>query len=221
LEGSLFKMKAAALLFVSLGMIPVIAPGQTSFSNTNPVSLPSTTDQVSPKAASPYPSTITVSGLSGTISKVTLTLNNWNEAAATAFPGDRDFLLVGPTGGTFEFLGGVGGFHGFSNLNLTLDDSAANALSSAQLVSGTFRPTNRNTGFCTNFLGPAPASANCASPNGTTTFASVFNGGNPNGTWSLYAMNIGTGDPAGTVSGGWTLTITVAAAANTRTTPLR
>jgi hypothetical protein len=159
-----------------------------------------------------------VRGLSGTISKVTVTLNNWTESSASAFPGDRDFLLVGPTGATFEFLGGVGGFHGFSNLNLTLDDSAANALSSAQLVSGTFKPTNRNTGLCTNFLSPAPASANCAAPNGTATFASIFNGGNPNGSWSLYAMNIGTGDPAGTVSGGWTLTITVAAAANTSTT---
>ena len=199
-------------------MIPPTTLGQTSFSNTNPVSLPSTTDQVSPKAASPYPSTITVRGLSGTISKVTVTLNNWTESSASAFPGDRDFLLVGPTGATFEFLGGVGGFHGFSNLNLTLDDSAANALSSAQLVSGTFKPTNRNTGLCTNFLSPAPASANCAAPNGTATFASIFNGGNPNGSWSLYAMNIGTGDPAGTVSGGWTLTITVAAAANTSTT---
>ena len=125
---------------------------------------------------------------------------------------------VGPTGATFEFLGGVGSFNPFTNLTITLDDDAASALSSAQLVSGTFKPTNRNSGLCTNFPSPAPASSSCAAPNGSATFASIFNGTGPNGTWSLYIMDPFAGDGAGSIGSGWTLTITVAAAAGTSTT---
>src|SRR5208337_739627 len=46
---------------------------QTSFQNTNPISLPNTVSSVGPLDANPYPSQISVSGLTGTISKVTVT----------------------------------------------------------------------------------------------------------------------------------------------------
>jgi hypothetical protein len=205
------------------GLVVLLSAGgsvwaQTSFSNTNPISLPSTVGSSGPLDATPYPSQITVSGLTGTISKVTVTLNGWTENTSNAFPGDRDFLLVGPTGATFEFLAGAGSFFSFSNIRITLDDAAASALTGAQLVSGTFRPTNRETGFCTNFPAPAPPSSNCAATNGSATFASVFNGTAPNGTWSLYIMDPFAGDGAGSISSGWSLTITVAAAAGTSTT---
>ncbi|MGO9060295.1 MAG: Ig-like domain-containing protein, partial [Candidatus Binataceae bacterium] len=191
---------------------------QTSFQNTNPISLPNTVSSVGPLDANPYPSQISVSGLTGTISKVTVTLNGWTENGASPFPGDRDFLLVGPTGATFEFLGGVGSFHPFTNVSITLDDAAASALSSAQLVPGSFKPTNRLAGLCTNFPTPAPTSSSCAAPNGSATFASVFNGTDPNGTWSLYIMDPFAGDSAGSIGAGWTLTLTMAAAAGTSTT---
>ena len=90
------------LLFV-LAAYPAL--GQTSFSNTNPIITPSTIN-ASPVNAVPYPSQITVSGLTGTISKVTLRLNGWTENGTSAFPGDRDFMVVGPGGQTFEFLRG-------------------------------------------------------------------------------------------------------------------
>lgn len=210
-------MRSSVLFLVASAFSAPSLWCQTAFSNTNPIATPSTASSA-PQKASPYPSQITVSGLSGTITKITVTLNGWTENASNAFPGDRDFLLVSPAGSTFEFLGGVGGFHTFSNITLTLDDSAASALSSAQLASGTFKPTNRGTGFCTNFPSPAPASSNCAAPNSTATFASLFNGAAPNGTWSLYVFDPFQGDGAGSITGGWTLTITVAAAAGTTTT---
>ena len=46
----------------------------------------------------------------------------------------------------------------------------------------------------------------------------MFSGLSPNGTWSLYIFDPFRGDSAGNISGGWTLTLTVAAAANTTTT---
>jgi uncharacterized repeat protein (TIGR01451 family) len=210
-------MKLTSYFYLLFFLAAYSVHGQTSFSNTNPITTPSTLS-AAPENASPYPAQITVSGLTGTISKVTVTLNGWTESGASAFPGDRDFLLVGPGGQTFEFLGGVGSFNAFSGVTLTLDDSAASSLTGAQLTSGTFKPTNRLNGFCTNFPTPAPASSNCAATNGTSTFASVFQGINPNGTWSLYLFDPFRGDSPGSISSGWTLTVTVAAAANTTTT---
>src|SRR5450631_1595616 len=119
-------------------LIAYPALSQTPFSNTNPITAPSTLTSA-PQKATPYPSQITVASLTGTISKVTVTLNGWSENGASAFPGDRDFMLVGPGGQTFEFLGGVGSFNAFSNVTLTLDDSAASSLTGAQLTSGTFK----------------------------------------------------------------------------------
>ena len=203
------------VLFVAALFATPAALAQTSFSNTNPISLPAT-PTTAPLAASPYPSTITVTGLSGTVSKVTVTLHNWTESAGNAYPEDRGFMLVGPSGATFEFLGGVGSFNPFSNATVTLDDSAASQPGTT-ITSGTFKPKNAFTQTCANYPSPAPASSACAAPEGTATFASVFNGSAPNGSWSLYAMDILTGDPAGTVSGGWTITITVAAPASTTT----
>ena len=55
--------------------------------------------------AQPYPSNIVVSGLSGSISKVTLTLTNANLPLTSHF----NFLLVGPNGDTFVFFSDAGG----------------------------------------------------------------------------------------------------------------
>src|SRR5205814_6733498 len=73
-------------------------------------------------------------------------------------------------------------------------------------VSGTFRPTNYGTGDL--FPAPAPqVTYNNAATAGSATFASVFNGTNPNGTWSLYVVDDASAD-IGTMSGGWSINIT-------------
>jgi hypothetical protein len=79
------------------------------------------------------------------------------------------------------------------NANLAFDDTAV-AIGTT-VVSGTFRPTN--IGTTDVFPAPAPAG-----PFGATL--SVFNGVNPNGTWSLFVAD-DVGADAGSISGGWSL----------------
>lgn len=166
---------------------------------------------------SPFPSTINVTGLTGTITKLTVVLNN----LSVDRPDDIDLLLVGPTGANLVILSDIGGTTAAVNsVTLTLDDAAANLLpDNGPLVSGRFRPTTVNSGLVKdNFPPPAPAlgSYTFAAPFGTATLASQFNGTNPNGTWSLYVVDDALGPPTGSgglIGGGWTLDITTSATA--------
>src|SRR6185503_172740 len=187
--------------------IGTLAPSTTTFSNASPIVFNDNT------AGSPYPSNINVAGLSGTISKVTLTLTGLNHT----FPSDADLLLVGPTGVTFVPLSDVIGGNDWVNINYTLDDAAATFLPTTLAagvppVSGTFKPTNVSNCQDT-FTLPAPAGpylnpgADTGTQCGTDTFASAFNGTNPNGTWKLFVFD-DVGTFTGTISGGWSLSIT-------------
>lgn len=162
---------------------------------TNPAAI-TATDATTIGSANPYPSNISVSGLSGTITTVTLTLNNLNHT----FPDDLDMLLVGPTGANLIVMSDNGGSDDMSNTTITLDDGAAASLpDGTKYANGSFKPTNIGTGDTWN--APAPvASAN-------TTFAAAFAGTSPNGTWSLYVVD-DLGADMGTVGNGWSLTIT-------------
>jgi hypothetical protein len=91
----------------------------------------------------------------------------------------------------------AGGEFDAANVNLTFDDTGAMLPDSTQIVSGTYRPTN----FVAGDTFPAPAPVLTFSP-----FLSIFNGLNPNGTWSLYVVDDLGGD-VGSLSGGWTLRI--------------
>src|SRR5437867_3850721 len=77
---------------------PASAQTTTTFTSSSPNSPITINDPLpTPAPANPYPSNISVSGLTGTISKVTVTLTNLTEPR----PDDLDLLLVGPTGATF------------------------------------------------------------------------------------------------------------------------
>lgn len=131
--------------------------------------------------ASPYPSEINVSGLVGSVRKVRVAFS-----LSHTFPGDVDILLVGPAGQSAIIMSDVGAGDDINQVELLLDDAAANPLPVAgPLVSGTFRPTNNGTGD--SFPAPAPVPAG-------TSVLSVFNGTNPNGTWSLYVVDDATDD---------------------------
>lgn len=158
----------------------------------------------------PYPSNIIVSGLGGTITKVTLTLTN------ASFPrtNDLNFLLVGPNGDSFVFWSDAGGAVASTGITVTLDDVAAIALpNSGAVASGTHRPTDY-AGDSDTWPAPAPAAVNVAAPAGASTFASVFNGDVPNGTWSLYPIDDGGGGGSSSI-GSWSLSFTLAPAATT------
>src|SRR6185436_6288012 len=112
------------------------------------------------------------------------------------FPGDIDVLLVGPAGQKILLMSDVGSSFDLVNVNLTFDDTATASLpSAAQIVSGTFRPTNSGTGD--TFQVPAPGA-----PYGS--LLADFNNTNPNGNWSLWITDDAGGD-FGSVAGGWSL----------------
>ena len=144
--------------------------------------------------ASPYPSTVNISGVSGNVTKVTVTLSNISHT----FPDDIDVLLVGPAGQSVVLMSDVGSGTDISGVTLTFDDSAVSSLPDAStLTSGTYKPTNITAGDAF----PAPASTSLL---GTTL--AVFNGQNPNGTWSLYVVDDSSIDSG--ALGGWSLNIT-------------
>ena len=188
----------------------VISGGGTVF--TNPGGITISDSGASPPAV-PYPSNIIVSGLSGTISKVTLTLTNFSAPRTN----DKNFLLVGPGGQTYVFMSDVGGAVATSGVTITFDDAAGSQLpNSGSLSSGTFRPTDYAVDPDT-FPAPAPAGPyNAAPPAGSSTFATVYGGAAPNGTWSLYGIDDGGGGGVSTV-GSWSLTFITTAAAPTTT----
>src|SRR5436190_5141457 len=155
--------------------------GWATFSNTGAITINDGSciaGNGSAAAATPYPSTITVSGLTGTITDVNVTLTGLSHT----FPDDVGVLLVGPQGQSTILMADTGDGNGFSDVNLTFDDAAAASLPDAEpMVSGTYRPTvgsaaGTGAASCTvpsSFPSPAPAS-----PYGSSL--SVFNGTDPN-----------------------------------------
>lgn len=144
-------------------------------------------------AATPYPSNITVSGVSA-YSRVTLTLTGLSHT----FPADIDVIVVAPGGQAAYVMSDVGAGTDVVSVNLTFDDNAGTALGNGAIVPGTFKPSNIDT---TSDVFPAPAPAGPYSP----TFG-VFGGlgAGANGTWSLYVRD-DAGTDVGSVAGGWSL----------------
>jgi subtilisin-like proprotein convertase family protein len=169
--------------------------GAATFANTAPLIIPATggTGAGTGAPADLYPSTIEVSGVTGTVTKVTAQIFGFNHT----FPGDVDILLVGPGGQKILLLSDAGGGTDAVNANMTFDDTAPEV--GAAVVTGVFRPTNIGAGD----LFPAPAPAG---PYPDPQQLSAFNGVNPNGAWSLYVVD-DAGADVGRINGGWSLTI--------------
>ncbi len=145
--------------------------------------------------ASLYPSSLTVSGLAGSVASVTVILNNFTHTA----PDDVDLLLVAPGGRKVVLMSDVGGTVPVSNLSLTIEDSASSAMpDEGTLASGTYKPTNVGSGD--TFPAPAPPGP----PSGTTLAA--LSGIAPNGTWSLFLVD-DNGSNAGSINGGWSIAL--------------
>jgi subtilisin-like proprotein convertase family protein len=143
----------------------------------------------------PYPSALSVTNISGLITKVTVTLFE----LAHTYPSDLDLLLVGPAGDSVVLMSDAGGSAPVSKITLTFDDLAIAALpSSNALQSGTFKPTD----FPPADVFPSPA------PNGPYgTTLSVFNGKSANGTWRLFVVDDFSAADGGQIAGGWGLAI--------------
>jgi subtilisin-like proprotein convertase family protein len=171
-----------------------------SFTNGAAITIPNV------GGASPYPSTINVTGANGTVSQATLTLRNLSHT----WTRDIDVMLVGPTGESVMVMSDAGS-GGANNVTLTFSDAAASSLPQTPLTSGTFKPANYTDASSGGDSFPSPA------PSGPYGAAlSVFNGQSANGTWSLYVLDDGSGDE-GSIAGGWSLTITATTGASSAT----
>jgi len=168
-----------------------LAVTTATFSSSGVITIPATGTQ---GVATPFPSTINVSNITGNILKLTVTLNTF----AHTCPDDVGFLLVGPTGQNIMFLGESGGCPQTpESATLTFDDAAASSMPDTipAFVSGTYRVSQ----VYVRAIPGAPAIS-------SATALSVFNGTNPVGTWSLYVNDCCTTD-VGTVQS-WSLSIT-------------
>jgi uncharacterized repeat protein (TIGR01451 family) len=170
-------------------------PTKTQLTSGNPILIPDS------GPATPYPSTINISSVTGLVSKATVTISNLSHA----FPNDLEMLLVAPSGRATVLMAGTGGPYSVTNVTLTFDDTAtatlpvSNPSTVTPLVSGVFQPSD--FGLAVGFPSPAPAGPY------STVLGSV-NGTDPNGTWSLYVFDNSPGD-AGIISSGWSLSLTV------------
>ena len=185
------------LLSGSVISVPAQKRAQTVYSNPSPITVNSATGQVAPTKSSPYGSTIDVSGMTGTITKVEVTLRG------VAHPNlsDLDFLLVGPTGANYIFLSDASNVTVVDDAAWTFSDTGATTLNMPN--AGTYLPTNPSG--TDTFPTPAPAGPYNAAP--SATFASVYNGTNPNGTWTLWAVDDLLNN-AGSLNSGWSVSIT-------------
>ena len=208
---------AATLLATMAALLVTVAPA-TAATFSNPSAITTTDPPCTPaQTAGPatlYPSPITVSGLSGTVGDVNVTfhgMNNWR--------GEFEILLVGPGGGSQNLvLLSDAGTGDVSNFTLTIDDEAGALLPQGGAWPSSGKPTDYpELGGETTFPSPAPATVNRPAPAGGATLSSVFDGINPNGTWNLYVVADACDDPVETITGGWSLDITVAAGASTTT----
>jgi subtilisin-like proprotein convertase family protein len=155
--------------------------------NANPAAIAITDDST----ANPYPSTIQVAGLVGTVTKVTVTLVGFSHT----YPSDLDVVLASPDGRRVALMGAVGGDSSVSGLTMTFDDDAEGPLGTP-MTSGTFLPS----GSISAMPSPAPVAPYAGN-------LAEFSGANPNGTWSLYVFDAETGD-SGNIASGWRMAIT-------------
>ena len=144
-------------------------------------------------AASPYPSTINVSGVGGLLIKATVAFVNLTHS----WPADIDALLESPSQQSALLMTHAGGGFGVHGVTLTFDDAASAYLQQTQIVSGTYKPTALI--LTPAFSAPAPAAP-------YATNLSSLCAGNPNGAWSLFVIDDAAIN-AGAISNGWSLTL--------------
>ena len=182
---------------LAIGAVVFATPaGAETFANGTPIVTPAS------GTANPYPSTISVAGMPGTIVKVRVTLNNILAPAR-----ELDVLLGGPGGSTILISDScsAGGFIvDFLGRTFTFDDDAPSAIPetcTSAPQSGTYKPSNYDT--ADNFPGVPPPY-----PLGLSNFRGI----SPNGLWQLYVVDDANPDSSA-VNGGWSLDLTTVAAA--------
>jgi uncharacterized repeat protein (TIGR01451 family) len=145
--------------------------------------------------ASPYPSSLSVTGVPGQIQDITVTLH----VVSHTYTADIVVLLVAPDGQGVVLMSNVAGGTDTEDITLTVNDSGVPMPFTDPLTSTfVYRPTNYGLG------GDLPSSAPTGPYGGSL---SAFSGANPNGTWRLYVYDSVDSD-SGNFWEGWSLQIT-------------
>ncbi len=185
----------AALLLVAA---PASATTQ-SFANQDPITIPASGTE---GAATPYPSSVVVSGMPGPITDVNVTLHGVGHTS----PRNIGALLVSPSGDTVIVMSGNCGIGDIEDFTWILDQQASTPM---PMGTGSSCPefVYRPNPFDPADPWPAPAPAD---PYGVSL--NDFNGENANGTWRLFVADLANefdqSDDTGDMERGWTLTVT-------------
>ena len=184
-------------LLTALVLAALPSHSQVTFSNPAFITINDSTN--TPTKATPYPSPLTVAGMPGFITGISVTLSNVNHS----FPGDIEVLLVGPKGQSAILMANAGSSMELTNVTITLSDFAPKPLpKTEQIVSGSYNPTYYNLSL-PSWPSPAPSGP-------YPTNLSVFHGTQANGTWNLFVADDSRVD-GGNISQGWSLTLVTAA----------
>lgn len=184
------------LLSVGFWVIAAIAGDAFSATFTNPTAI------VIPGPGSSSGTSIAVSGLGVSISSITVRIDSFSDTRED----DVGLVLVGPTGAALALQGDCGGSGPATFLNITYSDGLTLLPQNLGITVGTYAPTQYAS--LGSFPSPGPGTAyNSPAPVGTFTLFSTFSSTNPNGIWSLYAIDPVSGD-SGEITDGWNLTIT-------------
>jgi hypothetical protein len=207
-----FSKLTVKLIIVALTAVASVAPASAAvfFFENN---LGITINESIP--ATPYPSTINVSGVTGFVTHVVVRLRMSHQN-----PGEVKILLVNPNGlRTAMLMAHTGGIADRQGLNLTFSDCAPRLLPRGPIASGTYKPSSYSFSGTSNTL-PVPAPPEPYGP-GLAEFVGAQGSGNVNGIWKLYVNETDTVPGSG---GGfidfWNITIFTSASVPGGGTPV-
>jgi len=210
----------AAALFVA-ALFPTVAQAEThTFLNLTHLAPSGGAGTSGP--ANVYPSSISVSGVSGTVTNAKVTLIDYHSSS----PDDADVAITGPNGQAVMLMSDAcgetilpgGPTFSADDENWTFDDAAPTFLSNggpcAPSQTASFRPSN----YLGNTGEPDDMSVSGGPPPPYLNALSFLTGGSPNGAWRLFVLDDdGSACCFGAGMSGWALTLEVQPPAATST----
>lgn len=191
-------MIKSTLHFFSLSLSLVVGLSEACYSDIISFTNPTPITILDRRPAAPYPSPITVSGVVGPITNITMSLNS----VSHTYPNDMAAVIVSPQNTAVMLFSGAGFNIPAVNLNFTFDDNAAATLpAEGALSSGTYRPGLEQYDEFFPAPGPGGKITDADPAPWGFAFAPLLNE-NPNGDWNLYVIDGQTGD-RGLIAGGW------------------
>jgi large repetitive protein len=191
---SIYSYRVLSVAVIVIAALAGDAFATTTFVNTTSIAIPA------PGISNG--TSISVIGIGNSITSVSVDLKFFSDTDV----GDLGLVLVGPTGAALSLMGNCGGSGEVSDLELTISDAATSLFpQDTTFASGSYKPTQY--GSIGSFPSPGPGLAYNSSPTfGASSLSATFQDTNPNGNWSLYAIDPVSGD-SGEISQGWDLQI--------------